>query len=84
MLPDGIRAEVKKDSYELPAIFKMLASKGNIEEQMMYNTFNMGIGMVLAVDPEDVDAAMKAIRSTGDTPYVIGHIENGEKGVQLC
>ncbi len=57
-----------------------MAKKGNnIDEQMMYNTFNMGIGMVLAVDPEDVDAAMKAIRSTGDTPYVIGHIENGEK-----
>ena len=59
-------------------------SGGTLDEQMMYNTFNMGIGMVLAVDPEDVDAAMKAIRSTGDTPYVIGHIENGEKGVQLC
>ena len=75
---------MKKDSYEVPAIFKLLAKTGDIEEKMMYNTFNMGIGMVLAVDPEDVDAAMKAIRSTGDTPYVIGHIENGEKGVQLC
>ena len=84
MLPEGKRAVVEKNSYEVPAIFKMLAREGEIEEQMMYNTFNMGIGMVLAVDPEDVDAAMKAIRSTGDTPYVIGHIENGEKGVQLC
>lgn len=84
MLKEGTRAVIKKDSYEIPAIFGMLAKKGEITEQMMYNTFNMGIGMVLAVDPEDVDAAMKAIRSTGDTPYVIGHIENGEKGVQLC
>ena len=84
MLPEGVRAVIRKDSYEVPAIFKMLAREGQIEEQMMYNTFNMGIGMVLAVDPEDVDAVMKAIRSTGDTPYVIGHIENGEKGVQLC
>lgn len=84
MLKDNTVAVVQKDSYTVPPIFDLMAKKGTIDEQMMYNTFNMGIGMVLAVDPEDVDAAMKAIRSTGDTPYVIGHIENGEKGVQLC
>jgi phosphoribosylformylglycinamidine cyclo-ligase len=84
MLKDNTVAVVQKDSYTVPPIFDLMAKKGNIDEQMMYNTFNMGIGMVLAVDPEDVDAAMKAIRSTGDTPYVIGHIENEEKGVQLC
>ena len=84
MLKDNTVAVVQKDSYTVPPIFDLMAKKGKIDEQMMYNTFNMGIGMVLAVDPEDVDAAMKAIRSTGDTPYVIGHIENGEKGVQLC
>ena len=84
MLKDNTVAVVQKDSYTVPPIFDLMAKIGNIAEQMMYNTFNMGIGMVLAVDPEDVDAAMKAIRSTGDTPYVIGHIENGEKGVQLC
>ena len=84
MLKDNTVAVVQKDSYTVPPIFTLMAKKGNVDEQMMYNTFNMGIGMVLAVDPEDVDAAMKAIRSTGDTPYVIGHIENGEKGVQLC
>ena len=84
MLKDNTVAVVQKDSYTVPSIFDLMAKKGNIDEQMMYNTFNMGIGMVLAVDPKDVDAVMKAIRSTGDTPYVIGHIENGEKGVQLC
>ena len=84
MLKDNTVAVVQKDSYTVPPIFDLMSKKGNIDEQMMYNTFNMGIGMVLAVDPEDVDAVMKAIRSTGDTPYVIGHIENGEKGVQLC
>ena len=84
MLHEGVRARVKADSYPIPPIFDMLSKDGNIAKEMMYNTYNMGIGMVLAVDPEDVDAAMKAIRSTGDTPYVIGHIENGEKGVQLC
>lgn len=84
MLPDGVRAVVRKDSYEVPAIFRLLADKGNIEEQMMYNTYNMGIGMVLAVDPSEVEAAMAAVRAAGETPYVIGEVEAGEKGVVLC
>lgn len=84
MLKDGTRAVIKKDSYPVPPIFKMLAEKGQIEEQMMYNTYNMGIGMIVAVDPADVETAMEAMRKAGDTPYVIGSIENGEKGVTLC
>lgn len=84
MLKDGARAVIKKDSYPLPAIFKMLAAKGNIAEEMMYNTFNMGIGMIVAVDPSDADKTMEAIRAAGDTPYVVGAIEAGEKGVTLC
>ncbi|WP_394526436.1 phosphoribosylformylglycinamidine cyclo-ligase [Lacrimispora sp. JR3] len=84
MLPDGICAVVDKNSYEVPAIFKLLAKKGNIEEEMMYNTFNMGIGMILAVDENDVAPAMEAIRNAGETPYVIGRTANGEKGVTLC
>ena len=84
MLKEGTRAVIKKDSYEIPAIFGMLAKKGEITEQMMYNTFNMGIGMVVAVDPADVEKTMAAIRETGDTPYVLGSIEEGEKGVTLC
>ena len=84
MLHDGVHAVIKKDSYEVPAIFKMLQNDGSIEEHMMYNTFNMGIGMVLAVDPADVDTVMAAVKSAGETPYVIGSIEAGEKGVTLC
>ena len=84
MLPEGMRAVVKKDSYEVPAIFKLLAKEGDIAEEMMYNTFNMGLGMVLAVDPADVDKTMDAIREAGDQPYVVGKIEAGEKGVTLC
>ena len=84
MLPDGVKAVVKKDSYEVPAIFKLLQKKGGIEEQMMYNTYNMGLGMIVAVDPGDVDKAMKAIESAGETCYVVGDIQNGEKGVTLC
>lgn len=84
MLPDGMRAVIKKDSYEVPMIFRMLKEDGRIEEQMMYNTFNMGIGMVLAVDPSQADACMAAIRESGETPYVLGEVQAGEKGVTLC
>ena len=84
MLPEGMKAVVKKDSYEVPAIFKLLAKEGDIAEEMMYNTFNMGLGMVLAVDAADVEKTMEAIKAAGDTPYVVGKIEAGEKGVTLC
>ena len=84
MLKEGTRAVIEKNSYEVPPIFKLLAEKGNIEEKMMYNTYNMGLGMVLAVSPEDVDKTMEAVRSAGETPYVVGRVEAGEKGVDLC
>lgn len=84
MLKEGTHAVIRKDSYEVPAIFKMLAKKGDIAEDMMYNTYNMGIGMIVAVDPADAEKAMEAIKAAGDTPYVIGSIEDGEKGVTLC
>ena len=83
MLKEGTRAVIEKTAIGT-SIFDLLAKKGNIEEKMMYNTFNMGLGMVLAVDPADVDKTMAAIREAGDTPYVIGRIEAGEKGVTLC
>ena len=84
MLPEGVKAVVKKDSYEVPAIFKLLAKEGNIAEEMMYNTYNMGIGMMLALDPADVDKAMEAMKAAGEEPYIVGKIEAGEKGVTLC
>lgn len=84
MLPEGKHAVIEKASYPIPPIFTMLAKEGNIEEEMMYNTFNMGLGMVLAVDPSDVDKTMEAIKAAGDTPYVVGKVEDGEKGVTLC
>ena len=84
MLPEGKHAVVKKDSYEIPAIFGLLQKKGNIEEDMMYNTFNMGLGMIVAVDPADVEKTMEAIKAAGDKPFVVGEIKDGEKGVTLC
>ena len=84
MLPDGIVASVKKDSYEVPAIFKLMAKKGDIAEQMMYNTFNMGLGMVLAVDKADVEKTIAAIEAAGEKAFLIGETKAGEKGVELC
>jgi len=84
MLPEGMRAIIDKRSYEIPAIFNMLAREGQIEEEMMYNTYNMGIGMAVAVDSRDVDKAMEAIKAAGETPYVIGRTAQGEKGVTIC
>ena len=84
MLPDGMQAVIEKNSYPILPIFGMLMREGGIAEQMMYNTYNMGIGMVMALDPADVDRAMEAVRAAGEIPYVIGRIEAGEKGVKLC
>ena len=84
MLPEGKTAVIRKDSYEVPAIFRMMAREGQVEEKMMYNTYNMGIGMVLAVDPADADRTMEAIRAAGETPYQIGEIKDGEEGVTIC
>ncbi len=84
MLPEGVRAVVKKDSYEVPAIFQLLAKNGDIAEDMMYNTYNMGIGMILAVDSADVDKTVAALKAAGEEAYVVGQIEAGDKGVTLC
>lgn len=83
MLPEGICAVVEKDSYEVPAIFKLMAKTGDIDEQMMYNTFNMGVGMVLAVDPADADKTIEAVSAAGDKAWKLGTVEAGEKGVKI-
>ena len=84
MLHDGIRAEIKKDSYPVLPIFKLIQQSGQIAEEMMYNTYNMGIGMMLVVDPADKQAAMDAIAKAGEMPYEVGKIVSGEKGVTIC
>ncbi|MCA5964520.1 phosphoribosylformylglycinamidine cyclo-ligase [Blautia sp. RD014234] len=83
MLKDGVCAAIEKDSYPIPPIFTLMAKKGEIDEKMMYNTYNMGIGMVMAVDAADVEKTMEAVKAAGETPYVIGRIEAGDKDVKL-
>lgn len=84
MLPEGVRAVVRKDSYEVPAIFKLLQRTGDIEEKVMYNTYNMGLGMVLAVSCSDAELAVRAIEAAGERAFVVGSCERGEKGVTVC
>ena len=84
MLPDNVLAKIEKDSYPVPPIFGLLQKKGDLAEKMMYNTFNMGIGMVLAVDAADADQTLAALEAAGEKAYRIGRIEAGQKGVELC
>lgn len=84
MLPEGVCAVVRKDSYEIPSIFKLLQEKGGIEEKMMYNTYNMGLGMVLAVDAADAEKTLAALEEAGEKACIVGSVEAGEKGVTLC
>ena len=84
MLPDGISAEIRKDSYDIPPIFGLIRKTGGIEEHMMYNTYNMGLGMVLALDPADADKAVEILNAAGEKAFVVGKCVEGEKGVTLC
>ncbi|MBS7007872.1 phosphoribosylformylglycinamidine cyclo-ligase [Anaerostipes sp.] len=84
MLPDGAHAVVHKDSYEVPAVFKLLAKTGDIDEKMMYNTYNMGIGMMVAVDEKSVNDTLEALERAGETAFVVGEIKAGDKGVTVC
>ena len=84
MLRDGVRAVIRKDSYAPPPIFQLMQKKGEVEEKVMYNTYNMGVGMIVAVDSADVERTMQAFRTAGDSCFVIGAVEAGEKGVELC
>ncbi|EMD16282.1 phosphoribosylformylglycinamidine cyclo-ligase [Eggerthia catenaformis OT 569 = DSM 20559] len=84
MLPDYMKAVIRKNSYQVPAIFNLIASNGRIDEHMMYNTFNMGIGMVIAVDKKDADIVLNSLEETGDNGFVIGEVLEGDKGVELC
>ena len=84
MLPEGVHAVIKKDSYEVPAIFRLIQKTGALEEKMMYNTYNMGLGMVLALDPADADQAVEAISRAGERACVAGVVKAGDKGVSIC
>lgn len=84
MLPEGKRAVIKKDSYPVPPIFKLLQEKGGIDEEMMYNTYNMGLGMVLAVSPDQQEKAVEALKAAGEQAWIVGCVESGEREAVIC
>lgn len=84
MLKEGTHAVIDKNSFVIPPIFKMLASDGDVNEEAMFHTYNMGVGMVTAVDKADTDKTVQAMKAAGETPYILGEIKDGEKGITLC
>ncbi len=78
MLPDGVGAKVRKGSFEIPPIFALMQRTGNLEEKMMYNTYNMGLGMVLAVDAADADRTVAALAKAGEKAWTVGEVVAGE------
>ena len=83
MLPDGLKAVIRKGTWGVLPIFDILREKGNIPEADMYNTFNMGIGMIVAVDADKADAAVKCLEAAGEKAYIIGELAEGGKDVEI-
>lgn len=81
MLREGVSLKIDKNSYEVPAIFKLIASRGNIPERDMYNTFNMGIGMAVIVPKNEVEKAINLLKEAGEEAYLIGEVVEGNKEV---
>ncbi|AKL93885.1 phosphoribosylformylglycinamidine cyclo-ligase PurM [Clostridium aceticum] len=84
ILPEEVDAHIQLDSWQIPQIFKMIQTVGNIQEEEMYKTFNMGIGMMLVVQEKDVETTLTILQEAGENPYKIGEIRAGNKQVVLC
>jgi len=84
MLPDELQAVIKQANIPAQPIFDLIQKEGNIPVHDMYNTFNMGIGLCIAVDPEQADETVRVLNGAGETAVVLGQVESGEEGVVLC
>ncbi len=84
MLPEGTAVRIRKDSYPIPPVFELMKKRGDLEEKMMYNTFNMGIGMVISVREEDAETAVEIIDGAGEKAYRLGEVTVGSKEVVIC
>ena len=83
-IPTGLKAVIEKDSWDIPPVFKLMQKLGNIEEKEMFNTFNMGIGLVLAVENESAQDILETLKSLGEKAYIIGSVAKGEGGIEFC
>lgn len=84
MLPQGLMAEILKDAYSLPEVFCYLQQWGNLEWDAMYNTFNMGIGLVIALSQEDAESVKNDLNTRGWETYLLGKVVEGNEGVKIC
>ena len=83
-LPKGLSAKIKKDDVQVLPIFKLIEKVGNIPERDMFNTFNMGVGMIVAVDKADAEKAVAAINEAGEEAYILGELVESDEGVIIC
>ena len=83
-IPDGLCAKINRASLKTPAIFNLLQKQGGVDEHDMFNTFNMGVGMVAVVSPNTADAALSALKAEGIDAYACGEIVYGEEKIVLA
>ena len=83
MLPDGVRIKINKGTWDIPYIFQILRELGNMQDEQIYNTFNMGIGMCMAVSPDIADEVCNYLKNKGEKAYIIGEVAEGAKGVDI-
>ena len=82
-LPEGLCAKIKRSDVRVLPIFDVIAREGNVPERDMFNTYNMGVGMTITVEPADVEKAIEILKANGEDAYVLGEVVEGEKGVEL-
>ena len=82
IFPEGVGCEIDRGAYEIPAVFQVMREISGLADEQMYNTFNMGVGMVVCVSPENADAAIASLKESGEEAFVLGRTTEG-KGVQL-
>ena len=83
-LPDNLAAKIDRNAVQVLPVFDLIARTGNIPERDMFNTFNMGVGMIVSVDKNDADKAIEAINASGENAYVLGELIESEEGVIIC
>ena len=84
VLPAGISAKIERNAVQVLPIFDLIKRTGDIPERDMFNTFNMGVGMIVSVDKNDADKAVEILRASGEDAYILGELVESEDGVILC
>ena len=83
-LPNGLSAKIERDAVQILPIFDLISRTGHIPERDMFNTFIMGVGMIVSVDKNDVDKTLASLKASGEEAYVLGELVNSDEGVIIC